>query len=178
MGEVEARKNRERELKESEARLRMSEERLQLAIDAAGLGIWDWNVEQDQLVWDVSMYRLYGVRKDEFGGALEAWSRCLVPEDIERANADIAAALRGEREFLSDFRVRRADGAIRIIRGMGQIVRTADGRPVRMVGVNRDVTDRLNAERERDQLVHDLRRSASYLAEAEKLSDTGCWARE
>jgi PAS domain S-box-containing protein len=177
VAEVETRKSRERELKESEARLRMSEERLQLAIDAAGLGIWDWNIEQDRLVWDDSMYRLYGVRKDEFSGALEAWSRCLVPEDLARANADVAAALRGERAFLSDFRVRRADGAIRIIRGMGQIIRTADGRPVRMVGVNRDVTDRINAEREREQLVHDLRRSASYLAEAEKLSDTGCWAR-
>ena len=52
IGEVETRKSRERELKESEARLRVSEERLQLAIDAAGLGIWDWDVEQDRLVWD------------------------------------------------------------------------------------------------------------------------------
>jgi PAS domain S-box-containing protein len=177
VGEVETRKSRERELKESEARLRVSEERLQLAIDAAGLGIWDWNIEQDRLVWDDSMYRLYGVHKDEFSGAFDAWSRCLVPEDMARANADVEAAVRGERKFASDFRVRRADGAIRIIRGVGQIVRSPDGRPVRMVGVNRDVTDLINAEREREQLVHDLRRSASYLAEAEKLSDTGCWAR-
>ena len=177
VGEVETRKSRERELKESEARLRTSEERLQLAIDAAGLGIWDWNIEQDRLVWDDSMYRLYGVHKDEFSGAFEAWSRCLVPEDLARAKADVEAALRGEREFVSDFRVRRADGAIRTIRGVGQIVQRTDGRPVRMVGINRDVTDLINAEREREQLLHDLRRSASYLAEAEKLSHTGCWAR-
>ncbi len=52
VGEVETRKSRERELKESEARLRTSEQRLQLAIEAAGLGIWDWNIEQDRLVWD------------------------------------------------------------------------------------------------------------------------------
>ena len=52
VGEVAARKSRERELKESETRLRLSEERLKLAIDAASLGIWDWDVEQDQLVWD------------------------------------------------------------------------------------------------------------------------------
>ncbi len=55
VGEVETRKSRERELKESEARLRVSEERLQLAIDAAGLGIWDWDVKQDRLVWDNSI---------------------------------------------------------------------------------------------------------------------------
>ena len=82
VGEVETRKSRERELEESEARLRASEDRLQLAIDAAGLGIWDWDVEQDRLVWDDSMYRLYGVRKEEFSGAFDAWSRCLVPEDL------------------------------------------------------------------------------------------------
>ena len=52
VGEVATRKSRERELKESEARLRLSEERLKLAIDAASLGIWDWDVEQDRLVWD------------------------------------------------------------------------------------------------------------------------------
>ena len=156
VGEVETRKSRERELEESEARLRASDDRLQLAIDAAGLGIWDWDVEQDRLVWDDSMYRLYGVRKDEFSGAFDAWSRCLVPEDLARATGDIEAALRGDREYRSDFRVRRADGAIRTIRGVGQTIRGADGRPVRMVGINRDVTDLISAEREREQLVHEL----------------------
>ena len=146
VGEVATRKSRERELKESEARLRLSEERLKLAIDAASLGIWDWDVEQDRLVWDDSMYRLYGVRKEEFSGAFDAWSKCLVPEDVARAKADVEAALRGDREYLSDFKVRRADGAIRIIRGVAQIIRNADGRPVRMVGINRDVTDLINAE--------------------------------
>ena len=81
--------------------------RLQLAVDAAGLGIWDWDVEQDRLVWDDSKYQLYGVRKEEFGGAFDAWSRCIVPEDVARATADVEAALRGEREYRSDFRVRR-----------------------------------------------------------------------
>ncbi len=156
VGEVETRKSRERELEDSEARLRVSDNRLQLAIDAAGLGIWDWDVEQDRLVWDDSMYRLYGVNKDEFGGAFDAWSRCLVPEDWARATGDIQAALRGDREYRSDFRVRRADGAIRTIRGMAQTIRRADGRPVRMVGINRDVTDLISADREREQLVHEL----------------------
>ena len=163
VGEVETRKSRERELEESEARLRVSDNRLQLAIDAAGLGIWDWDVEQDRLVWDDSMYRLYGVHKDEFSGAFDAWSRCLVPEDVARATGDVEAALRGDREYRSDFRVRRADGAIRTIRGVAQTIRGADGRPVRMVGVNRDVTDLISAEREREQLVHELRKHQEHL---------------
>src|SRR5258708_8904409 len=72
LGEISTRKSREQELKESETRLRLSEERLKLAIDAASLGISDWDIEQDRLVWDDSMYRLYGVRKEEFSGPFEA----------------------------------------------------------------------------------------------------------
>jgi PAS domain S-box-containing protein len=162
VSEVETRKSRERELEKSEARLRVSDNRLQLAIDAAGLGIWDWDVEQDRLVWDDSMYRLYGI-KDEFGGAFDAWTRCLVPEDSARATGDVQAALRGDREYRSDFRIRRADGAIRTIRSVAQTIRGADGRALRMVGVNRDVTDLISAEREREQLVDELRKHHEHL---------------
>ena len=146
-----------RSFNDMSARLQASFDRLQLAIDAAGLGIWDWDVAQDRLVWDDSMYRLYGVRKEEFGGAFEAWSQCLVPEDRERATGDVEAALRGDREYRTDFRVRREDGAIRVIRGVGQTIRNADGQAVRIVGVNRDVTDMIDADREREQLVRELR---------------------
>ena len=59
--------------------------------------------------------------------------------------------------------MRRADGAIRTIRGVGQTIRSADGRPVRMVGINRDVTDLISAEREREQLVHELRKHQEHL---------------
>ena len=102
--DIAKRKLVEAELQESEGRLRSSEERLKLAIDAAGLGIWDWDVERDRLVWDDSMYPLYGVRKEEFSGALDAWSQCLVPEDAARARTDVEAALRGDRDYLSDFK--------------------------------------------------------------------------
>ena len=173
VGEVEMRKSRERELKESEARLRVSEERLKLAIDAASLGIWDWDVEQDRLVWDDLMYRLYGVRKEEFSGAFDAWSKCIVPEDVARAKADVEAALRGDREYFSDFKVQRADGAIRIIRGVAQIIRNADGRPVRMVGINRDVTDLINAERERVRANEAVQQAQAELAQVARLTTMG-----
>ena len=151
----------------------MSEERLKLAIDAASLGIWDWDVERDRLVWGDSMYRLYGVRKEEFSGAFDAWSKCIVPEDVEQAKADVEAALRGERDYLSDFKVQRADGAIRIIRGVAQIIRAADGRPVRMVGINRDVTDLIDAERERVRANEELQAAQAELAHVARLTTMG-----
>jgi PAS domain S-box-containing protein len=173
IGENSTRKSREQELKKSETRLRLSEERLKLAIDAASLGIWDWDVEQDRLVWDDSMFRLYGVRKEEFSGASEAWSRCLVPEDVARAKADVEAALRGDHEFSSEFKVRRADGAIRIIRGVAQIIRNADGKPVRMVGINRDVTDLVNAEHERVRANEAVQAAQAELAQVARLTTMG-----
>ena len=163
LGEVEMRKRRERELQDSEIRLRGSEERLQLALDAAKLGIWDWDITRDHLVWDDSMYQIYGVRKDEFSGNHYAWSRCVLPEDLARATEDIQAALRGDRELRSDFRIRRPDGAVRVIRGMAHTVRNADGVPVRMVGTDRDVTDLIDSEREREQLVHELQEHKEHL---------------
>jgi two-component system sensor histidine kinase/response regulator len=151
VGEVETRKRREQELEESEARLRVSDNRLQLAVEAAGLGIWDWDVIQDRLVWDDSMYRLYCIRPEDFSSDIEAWSRLLLPEDLPGAIDDAKAALRGEREFRPQFRVRRGDGEVRTFRGVGQIIRDGQGRPLRVVGVNRDVTDLIAAEREREQ---------------------------
>lgn len=145
------------ELRASEARARQSEDRLQLAIDAAGLGIWDWDVQVDRLVWDDSMYPLYGVDKHDFRGAFDAWAATVVPEDRERAVGEVLAALRGERKFHTDFRVCRADGKVRIIRGVGQVVRDVEGRATRMVGINWDVTDLVTAEREREQLLGELR---------------------
>ena len=128
------------------AQLRRSSERVQLAIKAARLGVWDWDVGTDRLLWDDSMYRLYGIRKDQFRGAYDAWSSLLVADDLARATGDVEAALRGEREFHSDFRVRWSDGSIHHIRGVAQTIRGDDGRPLRMVGVNWDVTDELRIQ--------------------------------
>jgi len=151
------------DLSASESRARESEDRLQLAIESAGLGIWDWYIDEDRLVWDDSMYPLYGVSKERFGGAYDAWAASILPDDRERAAADVMAALRGERPFLTDFRVRRTDGAVRVIHGVGQVIRDASGRAVRMVGINRDVTDRVSAEREREQLLRELREQQEHL---------------
>jgi PAS domain S-box-containing protein len=171
--DIAMRRTVEAALQDSEARLRSSEERLKLAIDAAGLGIWDWDVEGDRLVWDDSMVRLYGVRAQDFGDSFDAWLQYVVPEDVAQAKADVEAALRGERDYLSRFRVRRADGAIRVMRGLAMIIRNADGSPVRMVGINRDVTELVNAERERDRATEAVQAAQAELAQVARLTTMG-----
>ena len=126
--------------------LQQMTERLSLATSAAGIGIWDWDVAKDELVWDEQMYPLYGICKEYFGGAYDAWTRCLAPEDLARSKEAVLAALRGEREFSTEFRVRWPDGSIHDIAAAAKVIRDQEGRPQRMVGTNYDITVRKQAE--------------------------------
>lgn len=128
------------------AQVPQSEERLSRATRAGGIGVWDWDVPNNRLVWDESMYRLYGIREEDFAGAYEAWFHCIHPDDRAEAQRGIQAALDGERQFEIEFRIVRPDKSVRIIHASSQTYRNESGRPVRMVGTNIDVTDRRLAE--------------------------------
>ena len=173
--EVETRKKRERELEASESRLRVSEDRVRLAVQAAAVGIWDWDVRSDALIWDDSMCRLYGIEMSEFDGTTQVWERRIVPEDTERAMADVDAAFQGQREFVSEFRIRRPDGAIRVIRGRGDVIRDASGAVSRMIGINWDVTEQRETEQElrrhRDHLEELVRERTDQLTSAKEQAD-------
>jgi PAS domain S-box-containing protein len=129
------------ELRRQEADLRAGRERLALAASAGRIGIWDYYPEADRLVWDDWMYRIYGVEASEFGGAYEAWRNGLHSEDRARAEAEVGAALASGASFDTEFRINRPDGATRVIQAKAQVLQDAQGKPVRMIGVNIDVTE-------------------------------------
>jgi PAS domain S-box-containing protein len=134
------------ERRQAEAALRLSKERLKLATQAAGIGIWDWDIVNNRLTWDDSMYDLFGIRPEDFTGDIGAWNRTLHPEDVPRAEAGIQAALRGEREYVSEFRIVRPDGAIRFIKADSQTFFDDQRKPLRMIGTNYDITERKQIE--------------------------------
>ncbi len=123
-----------------------SEEQLALAAESVKLGIWDWDVVDDKLEWDNRMYELHGMRIGEFGGAYEAWQRGLHPGDRAQCEANIQAALKGERPYNNDFRVVWPNGEVRNIEARALVERDDNGEPIRMIGVNWDITDRKKAE--------------------------------
>lgn len=145
-------KNLETEVEEQKRMkdaLRYLSDRLQLATHAANIGIWEWNIVTSELIWDDAMYRLYGIRKEDFGGAYDAWTRSLHPEDKEHATEEIQAVLAGKRELDSEFRiVWPRDGSIHIIKVMAQTLRDTDDKPKRMIGINIDITESRRAEEE------------------------------
>ncbi|ELX08062.1 virulence sensor protein BvgS [Janthinobacterium sp. HH01] len=125
-----------------------SEERLQIASSAAAIGIWDWNIPSDEVVWDEQMYRLHGIEGQKVERPFELWRSMMHPDDAIPTEALLRQALNGQAEFDVEFRVVWADGSVHYIKGDAMIFRDAEGHPARMVGVNYDVTASRVAEQE------------------------------
>jgi len=157
--EEELRRHQERleELvKERTAELMRMNERFSLATSAARLGVWDWDLQKNELLWDDWMYELYGIKREDFAGAYEAWLKGVHPDDRARSDEISKLARLGEREYDTEFRVVWPDGTVHYLKAYGQVVRDADGRPLRMTGINFDITERKRAEEALNRLNEEL----------------------
>jgi two-component system sensor histidine kinase/response regulator len=123
-------------------------DRLVVATKAGAIGIWDFDVINNGLIWDERMYQLYGITPDAFSGAYEAWESGLHPADLPQEREKIQRALRGQEDFNTEFRVVWPDGSVRFIKANAIVQRDATGQPVRMIGTNWDITERKLAEDE------------------------------
>ena len=147
------------------AALQEYKERLSLATRSAHLGIWDWDVTANVLVWDKQMRSLYGIEEQDFGGAYDSWRNGVHPEDRPRIDAETMSAFRGENAYGTEFRVVWPNGEIRDLASFGTVRRAEDGTPVRMTGVNWDITDRKRIEARLGGLsrVHEIRSQINAL---------------
>ncbi len=122
--------------------------RLELATTAARLGIWEWVVNDDNLIWNDQMFEIYGHTRDTFDGKVSAWQEALVPEEREQVEQTLQLVLEGAHPPSFDFKIRKPSGEVRIIEMSCWVERDAGGQPVRVTGTNKDVTEaRLVAER-------------------------------
>jgi PAS domain S-box-containing protein len=134
------------ELKLVQTQLERHSERMRLATGAARIGIWDFDVGSGLLVWDDIMHDLYGTDPQAFRGRFEDWQARVHPEDLKSAEADFKEALLSGKFFNSDFRVIRADGSVKHLRGLAMVHVRPDGKADRAVGVNWDMTKQREAE--------------------------------
>jgi len=136
-----------------------SEARLKLANAASNIGLWDWDIAGRSIYYSPESKRQLGYRDDEIASRVGEFQGRLHPEDSPGALARLKACLDDPRlEYESEFRLRHRDGSYRWMYARGEILRDADGRPVRMLGCHVDITERKRAE-------HELRRSLSRLRE-------------
>ena len=120
--------------------------RLELAIKAAKIAIWEWDIHNNHTIWDKKMYELYGVKPSEYRDCMEIWHRSLHPEDAVRVNQIVKNKLKDGEEFEMDFRIVLPDGKIRVLQSYGIIKRDSQGKAERVIGVNRDITNLKEAE--------------------------------
>lgn len=116
-------------------------DRLAIATKAAKIGIWDYNLVENELVWDDNMYLIYGVNKSDFTGVYEAWQSGLHPDDKEKGEKEFSLALEGKKDFDTEFRIIWPDGSVRHIKARATVQRDEDGKPIKMTGANWDITE-------------------------------------
>lgn len=142
---------------ERERAIRDNQERLDLAVGAHAIGIFDWDLPSGAAVWTGEMEDIFGLERGTFEGHTEHFRRRVVPEDLMRIEAESQAAMAEGRDLTTyQFRIIRPDGEIRWIEGAARYVFGPDGGPVRVVGTNIDVTDRKAAEAHQQLLINEL----------------------
>lgn len=128
-----------RTLGQREHQLDVLSRRLGLALDTSEVGVFEYNVDTDTLVWDDRMNDLYGQPRDGERRTYQHWRDALHPDDLARAQQEFAAALRARGQYRSEFRLMLSDDSERVIRAIGTCYRDTDGSS-RVVGVNWDVS--------------------------------------
>ena len=151
----------------AEKALSIMNQRYSLATRAAELGIWDWDVKKDQLVWDDRMYQLYGASKQD-GLAYDAWARAVHPEDKLQTEKAVELALKEDKEFDIEFRVVHPDGSTHHLKGFADVLKGEDGDIERMIGINMDISEQKRIENElirmRDEAEQANRAKSEFLA--------------
>ncbi len=134
---------------EQDRTLQESLERLDLALDAAHAGLWDWDLASGKVYFDARYYTMAGYEPNAFLQSFEEWQKLVHPEDLPRCLKTVQAVCASQRlqGFDMDFRFLRKDGEWMWIRGYGKVVaRSPEGKAARMVGFHLDSSERKEME--------------------------------
>jgi PAS domain S-box-containing protein len=136
----------ESERKLAEKALRGSQDRLNLALRSSKAGTWDRDIAADRAIWDEHLHALFGLVPGTFSGKLDDFLGMLLPDDRERVMGEMTAAMDGDAEYATTYRVVWPDSRVHVLADRGKVYRDNQGRPVRMIGVNLDITELKHTE--------------------------------
>lgn len=120
-----------------------SEETFSKAQAIAHIGSWDWDIENGELSWSDEIYRIFGLKPQEFGATYDAFLNSVYPEDVDKVTSAVTASVADpEVKYVVEHRVIQPDSKIRDVREQGKVYRNEEGKPVRMIGTVLDITER------------------------------------
>ena len=126
----------------SQARHRESEEYLDLAVRAANIGLWSWDLATDAVVYSQGWKRQLGYEPEEIADDFDQWRRLVHPDDLDAAETKVNHFLDGSLpSYRNEFRMRAKDGTYRWIMTQASFLLDASGAPVKLIGAHIDITD-------------------------------------
>ncbi|MDZ8223524.1 PAS domain S-box protein [Nostoc sp. ChiVER01] len=131
--------------KETEAALARSEEQLRLTLEFNHIGIWDWNIKTNEVIWNDNHFRLLGL-EPELTAYYQLWRDRVHLEDVDRIEQAVLNSLAQHTNFQGEYRVIYPNGRVHWLIGKGRGIYNEAGEPVRMLGVIIDISDRKEAE--------------------------------
>ncbi|WP_167880079.1 PAS domain S-box protein [Halorhabdus rudnickae] len=136
------------ERNEREAELTTTKERMTMALEGANLGIWDWDMETDEVSRDELLTDMLGYTRSEMGDRLSDWAELVHPDGKQRHDEALAEHVTERTPYYQcEYRLRTKSGDWKWVRTMGKVVQRADdGTPLRAVGIHQDIDDRKRAE--------------------------------
>ncbi|MDH3504115.1 MAG: PAS domain S-box protein [Nitrospirota bacterium] len=137
---------RQLEQQRTQVLLSESEQRLHLALKAGRMGIWDWHIPTNYIIWSDEVAGLFGLAPGAFDGTYRAYVNCIHPEDRSMLEEAAQRTLENEAPFEIEHRVVWPTGEVRWVACKGQVVKDQEGRPQRMLGTVQDISTRKQAE--------------------------------
>lgn len=134
------------ERKQAEEALQQNRRMLEKAEELARFGSFEWDVASNHVTWSDELYRIYGVDPNSFSATLEAFLGYIHPEDQERIQEVVSSTLRFGQTYQTEERIVRADGEVRVLATVGEVIRDEDGTPLRIVGSCQDITEQKATE--------------------------------
>ena len=158
------------EQRERERALQQLKDRLELTVEGAQLGVWDWDMTTDEVEFNERWAEMLGYSLDEIDPRLDEWERRVHPDDLGPVEDALSEHIAGETAYYdTEHRMRTATGEWKWIRDVGKVVeRDEDGEPVRAVGIHLDIDDQKRREEE-------LERTRALIERTQESASIGWW---
>lgn len=146
-------------------------ERMSLATSIGSIGIWDWDLKKNELIWDSQMFKLYGLEQKNLPIAYETWRQTVHPEDRQKLDNVSLEDLKINRDHFDTLRIFWPSGEMRYLESNARLFLDTNGNPSRVIGVNMDVTEKKIAE-EKSKVTE------TRLVNSQQLAKLGYWQQD